>query len=181
MISVSVSRLIAVAAFAVLPMGCMDSTHFVKDGKPTGLPAHSSYYVALPEDGQYGAKPYPGSGKMTSSIIKSTLQKNSQKVTSSNRVEDFDQALNSARIGGYSYLVFPTILHWEDRATEWNFMRDKVEVKIDIVDVFSGEAESSTVIDGKSGIATLGGDHPQDLLPDPINEYFRSALYGTAQ
>ncbi len=102
-------------------------------------------------------------------------------MTSSSRVEDFDQALNSARIGGYSYLVFPTILHWEDRATEWNFMRDKVEVKIDIVDVFSGEAESSTVIDGRSGIATLGGDHPQDLLPDPINEYFRSALYGTAQ
>lgn len=56
-------------------------------------------------------------------------------------------------------------MHWEDRATEWNFMRDKVKVKIEFVDAFSGNVESAAIVEGKSGIATLGGDHPQDLLP----------------
>ncbi len=171
-----VSKLIAMTTLAVSLVGCMDFTHFVNNTPAHALPDHSSYYIALPEDGQYGAKPYAGSGKMTSSVIKAALQKNSQKAVSATRVEDFDEALSSARRGGFSYLVFPTILHWEDRATEWNFMRDKVEVKIDLVDVFSGEAESSTVIEGKSGIATLGGDHPQDLLPEPINEFFSTVL-----
>ena len=171
-----VSKLIAMTTLTASVMGCMDSTHFVNNNPTQSLPQHSSYYIALPEDGQYGAKPYAGSGKMTSSVIKAALQKNSQKAVNASRIEAFDEALNSARRGGFSYLVFPIILHWEDRATEWNFMRDKVEVKIEIVDVFSGEAESATTIEGKSGIATLGGDHPQDLLPDPIYEYFSSIL-----
>ncbi|MGE8503852.1 MAG: DUF4823 domain-containing protein [Pseudomonas sp.] len=164
-----------VSAVLLLLTGCMDSTHFIKD-QSGSIPARASYYIAQPDDGMYGAKTYVGSGKMTSAIIKAALQKNSQTVVSARRVESFDQALDSARLSGCSYLVFPIILHWEDRATEWNFLRDKVQVKIDLVDVFTGEAESSTLIEGKSGIATLGGDHPQDLLPEPINEYFQSVF-----
>ncbi|GGK02611.1 DUF4823 domain-containing protein [Pseudomonas matsuisoli] len=155
----------------------MDSTHFVRD-QSAFMPARSTYYIALPDDGMYGAKPYPRSGQMTSAVIRSALQRNGQTAIVANRVEGLDQALNSARQGGYNYLVFPIILHWEDRATEWNFRRDKVEVKIDLIDVFSANVESSTLIEGKSGIATLGGDHPQDLLPEPINEYFQSLFSG---
>ncbi len=34
----------------------------------------------------------------------------------------------------------------------------------------------SAIIKGKSGLATFGGDHPQDLLPKPVGEYI-DALY----
>ncbi|MFP6847074.1 MAG: DUF4823 domain-containing protein [Pseudomonas sp.] len=154
--------------------GCMDSTQLIKNTDSGGLPARAAYYVAQPEDGMYGAKPYPGSGKMTAAIIRNALLKNMQKATAANRVADWEQALQAARQGGYDYLVFPSILHWEDRATEWNFMRDKVQLKLELVDVFTGQTESTVVIEGKSGIATLGGDHPQDLLPAPIDEYFQA-------
>jgi hypothetical protein len=33
--------------------------------------------------------------------------------------------------------------------------------------VESGKTMDSAIIKGKSGIATLGGDHPQDLLVKP--------------
>ena len=99
-----------------------------------------------------------------------------QKAVAANRVEDQEQALQSARLGGHDYLVLPTLLHWEDRATEWNFMRDKVQVRIEVVDVFSGQVADSAVVEGKSGIVTLGGDHPQDLLPEPIDDYLQSLL-----
>jgi hypothetical protein len=29
-------------------------------------------------------------------------------------------------------------------------------------------------VSGRSGWATLGGDHPQDLLPKPVGEYVAS-------
>ena len=161
----------------LLLVGCADSTRLIKNhSEYYTLPTNSSFYVSLPEDGIYGIKPYPGSGKMTSLIIKSSLSESSRKVAMGRKVENFELALNSTRAGGYDYLVIPKILHWEDRATEWNFMRDKVKIKIEFVDAFSGNVESSAIIEGKSGIATLGGDHPQDLLPEPINEYLKSTL-----
>lgn len=167
---------LSIITLLLLLVGCMDSTKFVKNGDAGGLPARAAYYVALPEDGMYGAMPYPGSGKITTTIIRHALQKNMQKAVVATRVEDMEQALQTARQGGFDYLVLPTILHWEDRATEWNFMRDKVQVQIELVDVFSGQVETSAIIEGKSGVATLGGDHPQDLLPEPISEYLQTLL-----
>lgn len=53
---------------------------------------------------------------------------------------------------------------------------DQVEVKIQIIQVSTGAVISSGIASGKSGVATFGGDHPQDLLPEPI-EAFVSSLY----
>lgn len=166
---------LTITALLLMLIGCMDSSQLIKDGD-AGLPDRSSFYVAQPADGMYGAKPYPGSGKLTSAIIRQALQNNAQHAVAASRVERREQALAAARQGGHGYLVFPTILHWEDRATEWNFMRDKVQVKVELVEVISGHTASSAIIAGKSGIATLGGDHPQDLLPEPIEQYLQGLL-----
>ncbi|WP_337219713.1 DUF4823 domain-containing protein [Vibrio parahaemolyticus] len=32
------------------------------------------------------------------------------------------------------------------------------------------------MIEGKSGLATFGGDKPQDLLPEPTKEFLSSML-----
>ena len=58
-----------------------------------------------------------------------------------------------------------------DRATEWSARADKVEVQFEAVDVSSGRRIAKTIIKGRSGLATFGGDHPQDLLPEPIDEF----------
>ena len=76
----------------------------------------------------------------------------------------------------FKYLVYPTILHWEDRATEWSGRSDKVEIKVVVVDVLTGNTITGSIIKGSSGLATFGGDHPQDLLPGPVNQ-FVSTLY----
>jgi hypothetical protein len=76
-----------------------------------------------------------------------------------------------AKQANYKYLVYPTILEWEDRATEWSMLPDRASINVDIVDVTDGRTIESVVINDKSGIATLGGDHPQDLLPIPVEEF----------
>jgi Domain of unknown function (DUF4823) len=65
-------------------------------------------------------------------------------------------------------------LQWEDRATEWSAKPDVASVKISIVAAKSGQLIDSAVINGKSGLATFGGDHPQDLLPKPMADYASS-------
>jgi len=72
------------------------------------------------------------------------------------------------------YFVVPEILHWEDRNTEWSGKKDVIEIKITVVDAASGSALASSVISGKSKWATFGGDHPQDLLPKPLQAYVDS-------
>ena len=74
----------------------------------------------------------------------------------------------------YRYYVAPEILHWEDRATEWSGRPDRIEVQISIYDVNMQTEIASSVITGKSAWATFGGDHPQDLLPEPTNAYVAS-------
>ncbi|MGK9065890.1 DUF4823 domain-containing protein [Stutzerimonas chloritidismutans] len=55
------------------------------------------------------------------------------------------------------------------------------DVRLDLIDVFSGEADSSTVIEGRSGLVTLGDDHPQYLLATPITEYLGAVIDTPAQ
>jgi hypothetical protein len=85
--------------------------------------------------------------------------------------EDFDTALKSAQAGGYSYLFYPEILLWEDRATEWSGRPDQASVKVSIVKADTGAVLDSAVVGGKSGIATFGGDRPEHLLPKPLSDY----------
>ena len=68
----------------------------------------------------------------------------------------------------------PEILHWEDRNTEWSGIKDKIEIKLVVYDAATGNELASTIIAGKIKWATFGGDHPQDLLPEPLKRYVES-------
>lgn len=128
-------------------------------------------YVSVPRDGQYGATTYHGTGQMTAQTIAGAFAKYLDKSETGLRVEDAEQALARARELGADYLVLPLILHWEDRATEWSGRRDKIEVKITVVDVVSERNLGGGVISGKSSWWTFGGDHPEDMLSEPVNEF----------
>lgn len=51
---------------------------------------------------------------------------------------------------------------------------EKVDVKVDVVNVRTADVTSSGIIKGSGGLATWGGDHPQDLLPEPVAEFVSS-------
>ncbi len=90
--------------------------------------------------------------------------------------QSFAEARDTALSDNWEYLVYPTILHWEDRATEWSAIPDKVEVKIEVVEAATDRSIASAVIKGNSGLAAFGGDHPQDLLPEPIRSSFHRSI-----
>ncbi|HEX3036586.1 MAG TPA: DUF4823 domain-containing protein [Thermodesulfobacteriota bacterium] len=157
-------------------VGCADSRNLVRlnQGDTPKLSTADSFYIAVSMDGAYGDERYEGSGLSLSQIILSSLAKKVRRVEIAKAYQTYDEALVSAKAKGWKYLVYPTILQWENHATEWNGIPDKVEVKIQVIETAPDKLVDAVIINGKSGLATFGGDQPQDLLPLPVEEYISS-------
>jgi len=160
-------------AITFLLYACADTTRVTQDSKydQISIAPTSTAYVSVPEDGQYGTKNYSGSGSSVASIIRASLLVHLVQANVGTKFETYNQAISSAKESSADYLFFPTILHWEDRNTEWSGIPDKVQVRIVVVDLAKSEVVSAAIVDGTSGVATFGGDHPQDLLSEPISKY----------
>lgn len=167
-------RLLPPLMLALMLLGCAD-THKVTrtEGSKSAvsLQRQASAYGAVPSDGRYGPTVYSGSGATVAQVVAAAFGSHLERVTTGTKIEELDQALSSAKAGGFTYLLYPQILHWEDRATEWSAKPDLVTVKLSTYAAQTGQLLDSAMIDGKSGIATFGGDRPQDLLPKPMAEY----------
>lgn len=155
---------------AVLLSGCAATyNHQVLKEAEAKLERGKGVFISAPKNGWYGKTEYKNSGKMTGNAIKAAFSKFSNNVF----ISDVCTGLECLRIVPsevYAYYVEPEILHWEDRATEWSGIPDKIEIKISIYDSRLN-AVTAVVISGRSQWGTFGGDHPQDLLHDPVNSY----------
>jgi len=169
-------RILGMIVISMILAGCAD-THELLRGSGNGqvaLNRSALVYIAIPKDGVYGGTVYNGSGQNTAQVILAAFSKYLPQVVTAQAYEDYKESLDRAKKGNYSYLIYPTILEWEDRATEWSAIPDRVSVKIIVVDANTGRVIDSAIVNGKSGLATFGGDHPQDLLPKPVGEYASS-------
>ncbi len=127
--------------------------------------SESSFYVLRPENGRYGEKTYPDSGAATMQAAVAALAVHVATVVAATGVEDLTVALSAAQAAGLTYVFEPTILNWEDRATEWSGKPDRITVRFAVHEVSTGAVVASTVARASSKWGTFGGDHPQDLLP----------------
>lgn len=158
-------------AFTLLS-GCADTHQFTRaTGKGLASTQQASAYVGLPQDGRLGHIAYPGSGALTAQAVAAAFSPYIEKITVGMKTEDFAAAQQTAKAGEFMYLLYPEILHWEDRATEWSGRPDQAAVKLSVIDANTGEILDSAVVSGKSGMATLGGDRPEHLLPKPLADY----------
>jgi hypothetical protein len=130
-------------------------------------------FISVPKDGWYGKIEYRNSGRMTADAVKSAFSRFSNTVDVSTECIG-KECLKKINPNQYTYYVEPLIMHWEDRNTEWSGIPDRIEIKLIIYDVKTGVEIASSIMNGKSKWATFGGDHPQDLLPEPINAYVAS-------
>jgi hypothetical protein len=161
---------------AILLAGCSAkySTNNIQE-RTEHLVKNVSVVISQPTDGVYETHTYSGSGRATADAVKAAFLRHSDNVTVFADCDDVT-CLKANHSVSRGYYVVPQILHWEDRATEWSGIPDKIEVKITVYNAESNNRVASTIINGKSKWATFGGDHPQDLLPEPIN-MFVSNLY----
>jgi hypothetical protein len=108
---------------------------------------------------------------MTAQALVAALSPSIRVVKSSNGRVDRTEGMAQAKQGGFTHYAEPIIVLWEDRATEWSGRPDRIIIRITMLNVASGQIVDISTIQGSSKWATLGGDHPQDLLPVPMRRY----------
>jgi Domain of unknown function (DUF4823) len=163
---------VQLAALLAVVVGCADSHQLIRASSSTALIAkQASAYVAVPADGRYGNTVYFGSGALTAQAVGAAFAPHLAKITVAVTSEDVEAARQAAKALGHTYLLYPEILHWEDRATVWSGRPDVASVKLSVIRVDGGDIIDSAVVGGKSGLATVGGDRPEHLLPKPLADY----------
>jgi hypothetical protein len=168
----------AAAVWLIALTGCT-STYSQKDvtaGAPPLLRTDSRIYIAIPFDATFKKSVAVGSGKATAQALYAAFARYSKGVYIGPRPESMSEALETARKYSADYLVYPNIIRWEDRATEWSGRRDRLELKVDLVDPKTSALVFSRNIQGTGKWMTDGGDTPTDLLPQPCDE-FANALF----
>jgi hypothetical protein len=168
--------IICLLAFVFI-WGCAHSYEQIKVGNSAVRPklkSDGSVYILVPEDGKYGTQTYPGSGSTAAQIIRAAFEKHLNRVQLAPEKESLELAFIKARTQGFTYFVRPMILRWEQNAVQWAGNPDTVEIKIMIMDAETEKIIDAVVIKDKSRWFTVGGDHPPDLLPEPIDTYVAS-------
>jgi hypothetical protein len=166
---------------AACTAGCSSSLEWSKEPEAiAGLTGRAlEVYVAVPANGVFENAVYADSGRLTAAAVEAAFRPKAQRVICGSEPETADSAVEKARAQGCNLVVFPTILHWEDRNTEWSGKPDRIEVRLDLVDVSTGDVLDTTTFTGASSWATFGGDHPQDLLQEPLEQY--ASVVGAAE
>jgi hypothetical protein len=154
---------------------CTGYTHTKSQSVKGSLDSAQGVLISVPENGSYGNDVYGSSGKMTADAVAAAFSKYAIRVDIDSGCKR-EACLKNIDTSMYGYFVNPTILHWEERATEWSGLPDRIEVKLEIFDTVNRQQIGVYSYAGKSKWATFGGDHPQDLLPQPTGELV-SSLY----
>lgn len=170
-----IKKLLALSAILLVTACTSTYRHSELQTPAANLDPRLGVLISTPEDGWYENQQYRNSGQMTANAVRSAFAKNARKVDLAKNCSG-EECLGSIDIEKYGYFVKPVILHWEERATEWSGKPDRIEIQLVIYDTATKEELANSSYTGKSKWATFGGDHPQDLLPEPTNAYV-SSLY----
>lgn len=152
--------------------GCADTHHIKRVSEARISDTHlSMFYVAVPKDGRYGSTNYTGSGMMVAHELGAAFSPYVKESIVADQYESKDTAMHTAVDAGYDYLVYPVIIHWEDRATEWSGKPDVTSIKVSVIEVSTGKTVDSVLIGGESKLMSWGGDRPEQLLAEPASDY----------
>ena len=149
----------------------------LKADSPAHLPAAATVYVTTPRDGRDDSlRVYESSGAWTRSAVANALNDRGVQVIPGESVAKQSEAIAAASSAGADFLVYPQIVHWSDRATEWSGIPDRITLEMSIYEVATGTMLTRQEIKASSRWATFGGDHPQELLPELARRWVEAVM-----
>jgi len=168
-------KVFALLALVLLVSGCagVRYTRLISDPAPK-LNSSGSAYILSPVSGMYHGKEITRSGKTMGNVIYSVFLKHLNRVEVSPVGEKFEEGLQKAKSAGFTYLINTKLLLWEDHATEWNCLWDRIDMQLGIYDVSSSKLLDSIGFQGHGTIFTFGGYKPQNIVERSIDDYVSS-------
>jgi hypothetical protein len=162
--------LVSLLAFGL--SGCASKYKTDSLYKPTAqLERSAGFYVILARDGSYGHRKYNNSGYMVTQEVAKALSTKNAETMVAEKNEKLEDAFLKARNKGMAYVFEPIIRHWEDRATQWSGIPDKITLQFAVYSAKTEKKLASGTFRASSKWATFGGDRPQDLLPRPTRRF----------
>ena len=161
--------------FILLPLLLLtscDSTYELINQKNNSIKMDrdKAILVTTAKNGFYENKEYKKSGEKTTASLQAKLRPyaSSVDVTPVNSFSkiDKDELLN------YDYIISPDIYHWEDRATNMNYMPDKIILGITVYDN-TGNILNYIEIKGESTKVTFANNDPIELVNEALDMYIR--------
>ena len=92
-------------------------------------------------------------------------------------VGTIENAIPKCQSSQIRYLVVPRIIHWEDRATNWSGVADKVKIELAVVDTTNGKTVKRVMFKANSSFYTLVNNPPEQLLDGSFDEVVRELTY----
>jgi hypothetical protein len=132
--------------------------------------------VTIPQDGAYGATKYDGSGLSTQQAVVASLSGLGANAIPGERCDDPDVAAAMGKKANAQWVVYTRIHQWEDRATEWSGLPDRIRIEVRTISLPSGAPRDITIVEGSSKWATFGGDRPQDMLLPALKPWADSTI-----
>jgi hypothetical protein len=141
--------LLFVCAFMV---GCASAEVITKTKTIQKLDNTETVFLNLPKDATFETTNYKRSGNIYDNALAKYLNMQSVNVIVADAVEkDVEKSKIEAQNAGARYLFFSTLLHWEDRATNWTLRLDRIIVNVKVFDiatnqlVYSGNLEANNM------------------------------------
>jgi hypothetical protein len=141
------------------------------------LNSNASVFIALPNNGSYNGRVYENSGRQTQSHLQYALANYAKNIIIGTNYEQEASAKATAKAQGAQYLFYPVITHWEDCATAWSGIPDRVAVWIKIYDVTSGQLLYNVELYSKSRAVTMVTTDPSNLLPDLFKDLMKKIYH----
>ncbi len=164
---------------ALLLVGCatanIERLYQPQDARDV-LRGNEKVFVALPEDGTFEGHHYTDSGKYVQQYFYDNLLRYADNVVNATKVLPLDEAKAEAKKQNAEILIYPGIVHWEDRNTMWSGIRDKVRINVIVYSLTEGRTLDKTSLYATNAWATFIQARPENRLKTIIPPYVK-ALY----
>lgn len=168
---------ILIPVISILFCGCAPKYNVIhgnENAKDVHLSKDASAYISLPEDNTSNGHLYVGSGREVAAELEFLFSKYFSDVVIGKSAESCQQGLTFAKANGYDYQICPQLLQWEDYAIEWSGIPDKIKLKVSIISTKSDEIIDTFLLEGKGKVMSFGGDHPLDIVKEPMIQWVNS-------
>jgi len=137
---------------------------------------NDSVAIMLATDGTYGGKIYRGSGRLMTSRIKQSLI---GKVKNAPIVESaaLKNAFAYCKKENIPFLIKPSVLHWEDRATNWSALPDIIKIELTLLNSENQAVINTILFNASSSWWTFVNNPSEDMLDETFDEAVRRVLF----
>ena len=158
-------RCVLLTVGALILTGCAAHRGILPPGQ-SAAPSIDRLCVLTATDGSYGDEAYVGSGRELSGRILAILRQGRLWQSILVPATDNTAGARQCLAEGVDYMLAPTILHWEDRATQWSGLRDYLTIDLALFRLQPYGALRRGTYTANNSWFTLVNNPPEDLLDD---------------